>query len=354
MTSFQFLARERLARAGTFAVAAVALLLLACAPEATKDESPVVAKVDGRPITRNQLDDYIRDRLFEEQVGSRPEAQQYEARSSALSEMLSERVLDDAAAAKHMTPDELVDKTVADLGPVTDEEVAAFFEEHRDRFRPPNNTLEQRAGQIKRYLESQRRQQALDSIRQTANVEVLLEAPRLDVAATGPSIGPENAPVTIVEFSDFQCPFCNRVEPTIRRLVERYGDQIRVVYRHFPLDRIHPRARPAAEASVCAEEQDRFWAYHEKLFANQHQLSDEDLKRYATELGLDADAFSACLTRSDVKARVQADLDAGEKAGVSGTPAFFVNGIMVSGARSEQAFAEIIDSELAAAKSGTS
>jgi protein-disulfide isomerase len=337
MTRFQFSAHLGLA----------CLLLGGCAPEAARDDSPVVATVDGQSITRAQLDDWIRDQLFEQQVASKNESQQYEARSEALEEMISERVLDAAAATAGVDREGLIEQKVAELGPVTDEEVSAFFEQHKDRFRPPNNTLESRADQIRRFLESQRQGQALAAIRQAAAVEVFLEAPRVQVAATGPSIGPETAPVTIIEFSDYQCPFCGRAEPTVRKLLERYGDQIRLVYRHYPLDRIHPRARAAAEAAVCAEEQDRFWAYHEQLFANQRKLEDADLEQYAQNVGLDMDAFNACRERPDVKARVQADAAAAQAAGVSGTPAFFVNGIMLSGARPEEAFAEIIDTELA-------
>jgi protein-disulfide isomerase len=312
----------------------------------------VVATVGGEAITRNALDDWIRDQLFEQQVGSKSEAQQYEARSSALEELISERVLSAAAAEAGLDRGALVEQKVAELGPVTDAEVEAFFEEHKARFRPPNNTLESRAAQIRRFLESQREGQALAAIRDAAEIEVFLEAPRVDVAAEGPSIGPESAPVTIIEFSDYQCPFCSRAEPTIKNLVERYGDQIRLVYRHYPLDRIHPRARAAAEAAVCAEEQDRFWAFHEQLFANQRKLEDADLEQYASNVGLDLEAFNACRQRPDVKARVQADVSAGEAAGVSGTPAFFVNGILLSGARPEAAFAEVIDAELAAAAGG--
>ncbi|MGH0038113.1 MAG: thioredoxin domain-containing protein [Myxococcota bacterium] len=325
------------------------LLLGGCAPEAARDDSPVVATVDGRSITQSELDDWIRDQLFEQQVGSKAAAQQYEVRSSALEGLISERVIEAAAEAEGVEPDALIESKTAELGPVTEEEVAAFFAEHQSRFRPPNNTLESRADQIRRFLENQRPDRVRSEIREAASVEVFLDAPRVQVAATGPSIGPETAPVTIVEFSDYQCPYCSKAEPIVRQLIERYGDQIRFVYRHYPLDRIHPRARAASEAAVCAEEQDRFWAFHEQLFANQRKLEDADLETYAGNVGLDMEAFAACRERPDVKARVQGDVEAAQQAGVSGTPAFFVNGIMLSGARPPDAFAEVIDAELASA-----
>ncbi len=353
MSSSRFTARAIAALVG-----ALAFVTLACSPPpgaqdtARDDDSPVVATIDGQPITQDELDDWIRDQLFEQQVGSKGAAQQYEARSQALKELVSQRVLEAAAEREGLTSTALVEKQVEELGPVTDEEVAAFFEEHKQRFRPPNNTLESRAGQIRSFLESQRQQKATEAITSAAVVEVQLEAPRIDVAAIGPSIGPDDAPVTIVEFSDYQCPFCSRAEPTIKRLLDRYGSQIRVVYRHYPLDRIHPRARPAAEAAVCVQEQGRYWDFHERLFANQRALEDADLEQYASDLGIDMAAYAACLEKPETKARVQADTEAAERAGVSGTPAFFVNGIMLSGARSEDDFAAIIDSELAARAGG--
>ena len=172
---------------------------------------------------------------------------------------------------------------------------------------------------------------------------VKLEQPRVKVAASGPARGPEGAPVTIVEFSDFECPFCRREESTVKQLLDRYQTQVRFVYRHFPLE-IHPRARPAAEAAACADEQGKFWDYHEKLFSG--GLEDADLQRYASELGLDTAAFQQCVSQHKTKDVVMSDLQAGKAAGVSGTPAFFVNGIMISGARPVDAFTKVIDKEL--------
>jgi len=176
---------------------------------------------------------------------------------------------------------------------------------------------------------------------------VLLEIPRLVVQeADGAVTGPAGAPVEMIEFSDFQCPYCLRAHPTVQKVLATYGDRIRFVYRHFPLSN-HPNARPAAEASQCAAEQGKFWPFHDKLFANQSRLGTEDLKKQAAELGLDAGRFNACVDERKYRGQVDEDMKAGEEAGVNGTPAFFINGRMLSGAQPYVEFKRIIDEELA-------
>jgi protein-disulfide isomerase len=165
------------------------------------------------------------------------------------------------------------------------------------------------------------------------------------VPADGPSRGPEDAPITIVEFSDFQCPFCRRVLPTLEQVMEKYPGQVRVVYRNLPL-RSHKRARPAAEAALCANDQGQFWPYHDMLFENTRQLSDEDLLRYAGEVGLDSDQFQACYDEQRFAQQVSDDMAAARAAGANGTPAFFVNGVLLSGAKPPADFFRVIDAEL--------
>jgi protein-disulfide isomerase len=163
-----------------------------------------------------------------------------------------------------------------------------------------------------------------------------------------PARGPEDAAVTIIEFSDFQCPYCGRFfQQTLPQLMQQYGDRIRFVYRDFPLDQIHPNARNAAIAAECADDQGRFWEYHDLLFSNQQALGVPDLKRYAEQLGLDADAFAECLDSQKYNEEVSADLRDGIQAGVSGTPTFFINGRRVVGAQPLQTFQTIIDQALA-------
>ena len=181
--------------------------------------------------------------------------------------------------------------------------------------------------------------------------DTLLEAPAggpVYRSADGgaPSKGPANAPVTIIEFSDYECPFCKRAEPTVEQVVAAYPDKVRLVYRHYPLP-FHKSARPAAEAAACANAQGKFWEYHAKLFQNQNQLGADKLAAYADEVGLDKAKFSDCLAKKPYTAAIDKDLADGQKVGVNGTPAFFINGRMLSGAQPFDKFKEIIDDELA-------
>ena len=150
----------------------------------------------------------------------------------------------------------------------------------------------------------------------------------------------------LVEFSDFECPFCLRAHQTLGEVFKTYGDRIKFVYRHFPLQN-HPNARPAAEASACAAEQDKFWPYHDRLFANPTQLAAEDLKHHATAVGLDLSRFSTCVDSHKYRKLVEADIAAGSALGVTGTPAFFINGRSLDGAQPLEVFKRLIDEELA-------
>jgi protein-disulfide isomerase len=180
-------------------------------------------------------------------------------------------------------------------------------------------------------------------------VRVMMDVPRtpVTVAADDPSEGNANAPVTLVEYSDFQCPFCQRVMPTIKQLRTKYGDKVRVVWKDFPLTQIHPQAFVAAQAGNCAREQGKFWEYHDRLFANQAALQPESLKKYASEVGLDAAKFNECLDSSKYEARVQEALGAGMRVGISSTPTVYVNGRMINGAQPIEVFEAAIDDELA-------
>jgi protein-disulfide isomerase len=163
----------------------------------------------------------------------------------------------------------------------------------------------------------------------------------------GWSKGAEQAKVVIIEFSDFQCPFCALVQPTLDRVMEHYGDQVKLIYRHFPLAKTHPYALKAAVAAEAAGNQGKFWEMHDKLYQNQEKLSDNDLRRYAQELGLDMERFEKDLDSSQLEEKVLQDKEDGLKAGVSGTPAFFINGTYISGNQPFGKFKELIEAELA-------
>lgn len=163
-----------------------------------------------------------------------------------------------------------------------------------------------------------------------------------------PSFGLADAPITIIVFSDYQCPYCVRAELTLKQVADTYKDEVRIVFRDFPLG-FHQYAQLAAEASECADEQGKFWEYHDLLFAKQPEWSPvgiDKFKEYALDLGLDASQFNACLESGKYADEVGKDLEDGQAAGVTGTPAFFVNGAFVSGAQPFSTFQQIIEQEL--------
>jgi protein-disulfide isomerase len=160
-----------------------------------------------------------------------------------------------------------------------------------------------------------------------------------------PVRGPADAKVTVFEFMDFQCPFCSRVQPTLAQIREAYGDRVRLVFKHLPL-RIHPQAPGAAAAAEAAHLQGKFWEMHDRIFANPRELSDEKYREYARELGLDLARFDRDRASAEVKKRIDGDEQEAAKLGVSGTPAFFINGRFFSGAQPFEAFKSAIDREL--------
>lgn len=178
-------------------------------------------------------------------------------------------------------------------------------------------------------------------------------ATRLQGASTAlaanddPFLGPKTAKVTVVEFSDFQCPFCRQSFPIVRELEATYRNKIRIVYRDFPITQIHQFAFKAAEAGQCANEQGKFWAYHDKLFTNQERLDILSLKEYARQVGLNELKFNNCLDSGKFAGEVQADFDDGLALGVSGTPTWFINNKRVVGVISLEDFKKIVDAELA-------
>ena len=190
----------------------------------------------------------------------------------------------------------------------------------------------------------------INTLKDKTAVTVSLEPPRQTIATDGrPAKGPSGAPIEIVEFSDFQCPFCQRANPTVEQVLKTYGDRIRFVYRHYPLPN-HPDARPAAEASACADAQGKFWPFHDKLFANPGKLTPPDLKAHAAAIGVDTARFNQCVDMHELKDTVDADMKDALAAGVTGTPAFFINGRSLEGAQPFEAFKRVIEEELALRK----
>lgn len=309
----------------------------------------VIARVEGRTITAADVD--ARWRELDPAGFVRHSQEQYDARRRALEVMVNEALLGKAASARGLSTDAFIQQETAKRArPVSDAEIEQTYRGMASRF--PNSTLDQLREPIRAYLQQQQRdgivRTLVDEIKKAgAAVDIVMDAPRQKIAveSTDPVLGPASAEVEIVEFSDFECPFCLSVTPTLRQLRTAFGDRLKLVYRDLPLN-IHKNAFAAAEAAQCAREQGKFWEYHDKLFANQKAMQPADLKRHAVDLGLNESAFNACVDQRKMKTLVEQDMKAAQRYGVESTPAFFVNGRMLLGAQPFEAFRQAVQDEL--------
>ncbi len=329
------------------AIGACALIAVGCATKVPKTpESPTAAVVGKHTITIGDVDDEIKQQLFDDQFPAGDSSRLFDAREAALDDLVDRQVVEQASVGSGLTPDAWLKQEAEKRYPVTEDEIDAFWQQYEHRL-PKDRPEKDLRADIRAYLIEENEKEVLQELRQEARIRRVLARPRHEVAPRGEPKGPAGAPITIVEFSDFECPFCLRAIPTLQSLLEAYPDQIRLYYRHLPLPS-HARARPAAIASVCAEQQGEFWAYHDVLFQHPRALSDADLRTYAEQLGLDMVRFDACLTSDEAAARVDEDMEAANELAVTGTPTFFVNGIRLRGAQPLAKFKRVVDQELAA------
>ena len=331
---------------GAFLVVCLILAVIAW----RHSEENKVADVNGAAITSREVETALGRPL------SQLYQQIYNLQKQKLDQLIDAKLLDEEAKKRGIQVTKLIEQEVdAKILPVTDDEIETLYKANRERI-PVD--LEKVKEKIRDFIRDQRltaqKQLFIKSLRERAKVVTYLQPPavfRVDVSVNGePHKGPEKAPVTIVKFEDFQCPFCKQVQPTFIELLKRYDGKVRLVHKDLPLQDIHPLAQQAAEAARCANEQGKFWNYHDKLYANSPKLSTEDLKSYAKEVGLNIESFDNCFTSGRYKAVVQKDLSEGVQLGLTGTPVFFINGREISGAQPLEAFAAVIDEELARAK----
>ena len=305
-----------------------------------------VATVGGQTIYDTDLASSVEGQL--QSVRS----QEYEIKRKALDSLIDQKLLENAAKAKGITTDQLLQQEVdSKVKDPNDDVIQGFYLAQSGRLNKPlDDALKnQLRASIKQAQIRQLRDDYMKSLRSDNKVVVLLAPPRVQVASDPKRLrGNPKAPVTIVEFSDYQCPYCHQIEPTVKDLMAKYGDKVSLSYRDFPLSAIHPNAMIAAEASRCAEEQGKFWEYHDQLFTASN-LEKNSLIEYAKNLKLDDKQFESCLTTEKYKAEIDKDQQDGRSAGVNGTPGFFINGVSVSGAQPESAFTQVIDDELARA-----
>ena len=318
-----------------------------------QDDDKIIAQVGNTPVTLREINEAWHSQDPSSRI--RMLQQFYDTQRRVLDIVIGEHLIEREAAKRGISPDELLAAELPSRTQVvTDAEVDQIYERNRDRL--GGNTLEEMQPEIRQMLEQQRPTKALhqymSELRAAAtDVFVLLDPPRQEITALklDPVRGPDDAVVEIVEFSDFQCPFCLRAFETLTTLRNRYGSQIRFVYKDYPLPS-HAEAFKAAEAGNCANEQGRFWEFHDKLFEIQSTLDVMALKEYAGELGLDETAFASCLDSGRFAGEVQRDIAIGQSYGVSATPAFFINGRAVMGAVRLDVFDQIVREEIAAAE----
>lgn len=334
-------------------ILSAALLMSSCSSASSQQAggNEPAARIGDRVVTMRELEE--RWRTTDPADHAEVTQKLYDGRRQALEQILAESLIAEAARGSGMSPEAWTEAQISKVvAPVSESDVTSFFQANVAEMQ--GRSLDVMAPAIRRYLTEQRetaaRQALLAGLRKKApEVRVLFDAPRrtIDVAREDPSLGPASAAVTLIEFSDFQCPYCLRVAPTLKEIRKQYGDRVRIVWKDFPLTQIHPQAFKAGEAAHCAGDQGRFWEYHDRLFDNQQALNPADLKRYASDLKLNAETFNQCLDESKYGERVRNGVALGTSLGVNSTPTLYVNGRVLAGAHPYETIAALIEEELA-------
>ncbi len=324
------------------ALAVVATVACAQQPAAVADD-PVVAMIGDEVITESQLEELAGSSL----VSLRQQI--YDAKVNSLKTEIFERLLDTAAAAEEMTRDEYLAKRIAEKTTEPDEgDIVTIMSQYRARL--AEDDLEARQ-QVIQALKQQQQRTLTEDLREelfaAAGAKILLEPPRIEVkiAEGTPTRGTPGAPIVLVEYTDYQCPFCMRVQPTIEALLERYEGHIQHVFKNLPLPN-HNQAQLAGEAAYCAQDQGQYWQFHDWLFQNQRTMNRESMIAQAGEMGMDAEAFEACIEQQTYAGRIVTDAREARSFGITGTPGFLVNGRVLSGAQPLETFEEVINEEL--------
>jgi protein-disulfide isomerase len=329
--------------AGALSLMLAAGALAVSASPVSAGSDKVVATVGNHKITESEVDQKIKPQM--ESINS----QIFDLKRKAIDAMVEDYLMSQAAKKEGLTLQQYVKKEVIDKTPkVTDADAKKYYDAHKGPGTVAFDKIKNRLVQALQQQALQNRQdQIIDALRKQNPVKVLLKTPRMTVASSGhPSLGPANAPITIVEFGDFQCPFCRRAQPTIKEVMARYPKQVRLVYMDFPLP-FHNHALDAAKAARCAGEQGKFWQYHDRLFADQAKQSPADLKAAAKQLGLNTAQFDSCFEKAKYQSAIESDVAEGRKLGVDGTPSFYIDGRPLVGAQPFEKFQQVIEEEMA-------
>ena len=303
--------------------------------------------VGGQTIYDDDLVPFVQGQVFQLRL------QEYEVKSKALENLVNQKLLEAEAKKKGIPTEKLLEQEVdAKVAEPTEAELQALYIVQKEQLRKSFDDIKAQLQQLLKQAKLQQaRQDYYKRLREQAGVSIFLQKPKVEVAYDPARLrGNPKAPVVIVEFSDFQCPYCRSVQPTLKNLLAKYEGRVSLSYRDLPLRDIHPQAQMAAEASRCAGEQGKFWEYHDLLFENPNKLNREGLVEQARSLKLDEKQFDSCLSSGKYKAQVEQDRQLGLRAGLTGTPGFFINGNMLSGNLPQDSFEKVIQSELADSK----
>lgn len=310
------------------------------------EDNKVYAVVDGKEIKGKEVLERVKGEMSE------LNRQMYDLKRRATEQIVQDRILEGEAKRQGTTVDQLFKQFDAlREKDVADADIDAFLKKRNiDRKKLKKAELKSVPNIIKMQRVYEARQKYVNELRQKANVKIKLTRPMekpIDVAVgTNPPRGPASAKVAIVEFSDFECPFCSRGRDRLEEVRAKYGDKVKIYYRHFPLESIHPNAFKSAEGTSCARDQGKFWEYHDELFRNQRDLKEKSLVKHAKTIGLDEAKFAECLKSGKYAEEVRADMKDAQKYGVNSTPTFYINGHILRGAVPLDQFSDLIELEL--------
>ena len=316
--------------------------------------SHIVAEIGGKPLALGALLDEAHAQLQQQkdvyvtrrrQLDVEYERAQQSTLEDKLNTLIDRKLLELEANARHTTPLKLL--AYVKVPEVTDNDVRALYEARKVPGAPP---FDQVKAMLRKGLADQNANRALndyyDTLKAKYGVEEHFEPLRQQVAAIGPSQGSGDAPVTIVEFGDYQCPYCRRLEPTLASVLKQYSHEVHFVFRNFPLTQIHPEALHAAQAAVCADEQGKFWPMHDAIYADTAPLGIPSLRALAKKVGLDQQKFDACVRSQAPNKVIRGDMQAGDELDVEGTPTLFVDGRYLNGAVPREQLVSVIQDEL--------
>jgi len=312
----------------------------------------VVATWEGGQVTYGELHDNIKSELTKLEVDYLNN--RYETQNDGLQNMVVQRLMENEAKARGLADaNALLEAEVrSKVTDPTDAEVADFYPQVQRQLRnkPLEEVKDQVKGALRQKKERERFMAFVDELKTKAGLQITLpmpDLPRMDVSADDdPVRGSPQAKVTVIQFADFQCPYCGRAYETTQKILKDYDGKVKMVFRDFPLG-FHERAIPTAIAVNCAADQGKYWEMFDQIMPNQRSISDDDLTKYATGVGLDMDKWNTCRKDPTRLAEIQKDQSDGAALGITGTPAFFIDGIMLSGAQPYDSFKAIIDRELA-------